>query len=187
MQKMRFSGRVDLANVSHLLIDLRIKKDVHQHVWINSNGGFINFFPLLNGSFNCLQYTAVGEKVCSAAIILFLYGQERLAFPDSTFFFHDVRSRFENGEWVTVSDLETCMEYMDDAKEFYGKSLEEIAKIHHDLHKGQEWMIDFIVQHSTITADKLRILMNEEATLTAQEALEYGMVHRIISRDELLC
>lgn len=185
MQVINFSGRIDFANVSHLLLDLRKKKDVQQCVLINSRGGFIGFFPCLKSSLEDLSFTAVAEKIYSAAIILFLYGQERLAFPDATFLFHEVRTTLEDGSWVTMSEVGTDLRSHSDALEIYGKTIDEIATIYREMQKGQEWMIDFIVQHSTIMDSELRRLMRDEVTLTAQEAMEYGMVHRIISRETL--
>lgn len=186
MQVINFFGKVDLQNVRDLLIDLRTKKDAHHYVCINSNGGFINALSVFEHSLESMRFTAVAGKVYSAAIILFLYGQERLAFADTTFFFHEVGTTLEDGRWMTISEVGKCIENYSDASTIYGKIPDEIATIYHEMQETQEWMIDFIVQRSTITDGELRHLMDESTMLTAQEALEYGIVDRIISRDEFL-
>jgi hypothetical protein len=64
----------------------------HPKVQIASNGGKFEFFGTIGPGFSRLGYTAIGERVASAANVLFLLGHKRLALKDSTFFFHEVRA-----------------------------------------------------------------------------------------------
>lgn len=183
MQEIYFSEKVSLGSIANLLIKLRIGRRAFQRVRIDSVGGSFNWFPVYERSLKEMCFTTIGEEVQSAAIILYLYGQKRLAFHDSIFFFHQVWVEIDGHGHYTVTDLDEYVECGINTESTLGKSHEDIVRIFNTLQKGQDQYMRFIVQRSAIDMETLYHLMREETTLTAAEALCYGIVHEIISRE----
>ena len=185
MRNIDFSGEVNYERICELLVSLRIGKSSHQCVWIDSFGGTFDFFPRLAASFETLSFITVGIKVYSAAVFLYMHGLERLAFPESKFLFHEACIGVEGHGDVALSDFGAFLDSSFDILDAHGIKYEEAERFYRKMEESYNLNVKFIAERSTMREDKLRQLVREGTTLTAQEALEYGIVHRIISRNEI--
>ena len=133
-----------------------------------------------------LGFHAYGGQVASAAVVLYLLGRVRYAMPDTTFFFHDVRTVVEPDLHITLCDVE---EAVDRARELERRvsdqRYEVIGEWLRQMRSAQSWMLSFIQQRTGLNAGVFASLMHDEVTLDAREALRYGIVHRIVTMDQL--
>ena len=155
-------------------------------VFIDSPGGAFEFFSQLAPPLARSGFVSVGSRVASAAIVLQLLGRERLATPDATFFFHEVRTIVEPGGEFSIYDLERALDMEREMKERWSNSEREFVERWHDQQaSAQSWMLSFIARQTGLPSGRFVDLMRNEVTLSAQEAQRYGIVHRIVTEDEL--
>jgi ATP-dependent protease ClpP protease subunit len=145
-------------------------------VLVNSDGGHFEFFSTVAPSIERRGITMISGDVRSSAVALFLLGHRRLAYLDSTFFFHEVRA-IVYGHHISVADLEHAVEAQEEMRaEGRGAYRDWL----HDMKRAQQWLLDFMSQKSGVPASTFLNLMRSEATLTAHEARRYGIVHEIL-------
>lgn len=184
MRFIRFFGEISREKVLDLLQDLR--SDYGKGlVLINSPGGTFEFFSVLAPSLMRTGFISIGSEVESSALFLHLLGRERLAKEDSTFFFHEVRVFFGLIGEVSVYDLEQALEVERGMKRRWKRSEREFAEwLHSQMVTAQSWALSFIAERTGFPAGRFANLMRSEVTLSAHEAVQYGIVHRVISDDE---
>lgn len=184
MHVIPFTGEVSKGNVGQLL------RSVNTHygqgcVIVDSPGGEFEFFSLLAPPLARAGFVSIGVKVASAAILLQLLGRERLALPDSTFFFHEVRTIVGQYGEISLYDIERALDIEREMKERWGVHQRELVEnLHRRLADAQSWMLSFIAEQTGLSSGTFINLMRNNVTLSAPEALRYGVVHRIISQDE---
>lgn len=185
MQVIPFTGEISRVKVERLLVSLQAHYG-KGCVLLDSPGGKFEFFSQLAPPLARAGFVSVGARVASAAIVLQLLGRERLALPDSTFFFHEVRTIIgEDGE-VSVYDIERALDIEREMKERWGIHQREFVEHwHRQLVDAQSWMLSFIAKQTGFSSGRFISLMRNNVTLSAHEAMQYGVVHRIISKDEL--
>jgi len=105
-----------------------------------------------------LQTVVLGEA-SSAAIMLFLLGQKEKRYmgPRALMRFH----RF----WIERTGA---------------LNRTRIQKIDNDLAVSENYYIDIIAANSKISKTGVRNILDEEATITAQRAVELGLAHEIL-------
>ena len=105
-----FQTLVRKKSVEGLLEALK-RANAPRQVYVDSPGGSFEFFSTLGPAISRRGITTLSGNVRSAAIILFLLGHTRRAFPNSTFFFHEVRTLVGPHGEITIADLEEVQEY----------------------------------------------------------------------------
>lgn len=185
MDIIPFTGEISESRIVSLLEALQSER-THRRVLIDSPGGTFEFFSTLSPALVRTGFTAIASNVQSAAMILQLLGHQRLALPDATFFFHEVRTVLEERGEVTICDLDEFMDREKEALKRFGQAHAEIAEWRRRMSAAQNWMLSFIYERTGLSAGRFMDLMRAEATLTAREARQYGIVHEIVSLDELL-
>lgn len=180
MQRIAFNCDISQEAIKELL--KRLQGDSRQQVWVDSPGGTFEFFSTFAPMLLRQGFTSVACDVRSAAVVLFLLGRKRFALPDSVFFFHEVRVISNEGE-VTICDLETAIEWQREQEDALGRELleEELQR----MRNAQNWMLEFISRQTRMPKVRFLNLMRAEATLSAREAVQYGIVHRIVPEEEL--
>lgn len=104
-----------------------------------------------------LKITAIGHgQVHSAAILPFAACDYRMCTPECTFLIHNTRSEMKDADYKTLTA--------------YAKMLEN---------QEQQWA-DILAKHTKADAADWRCYSDDETYLTAEEALEYGLVDEII-------
>lgn len=177
---VRFSGQISLDSIQDLLEDLK-RRGSGQQVLIRSPGGAFEFFSDLAPQLIRCGFESVGQNVASAAIILHMLGSKRYALPHSTFFFHEVRS-IVHGSAITVCNLDEAIDRMREYEMSYTR--ETLEEWRNQMRNAQNWMISLVSSQSGIPPSTFLNLMRAEATLSAREAVHYGIAHRIMSEDE---
>jgi len=186
MYMTKFEGEISGYRIEKLLEQLQ-RNYGSACVMIDSPGGTFNFFSRLAPALARSGFVSIGERVASAAIVLQLLGRERLALPESTYFFHEVRTIFRPGLEVTICDVEHALEIEEEMARQSKRPQQEFLKQWHDqLRRGQEWMLDFMSKQTGLPSSLFLNLMRGNATLSAREAVQYGIVHRVISEEELI-
>jgi ATP-dependent protease ClpP protease subunit len=147
-------------------------------VVVDSPGGRFEFFSVVGPAIERRGITMLAGNVRSAAVILYLLGHRRLAFQDSVFFFHEVRTLVDGAE-ITLTDLEEVEEYASRMRADHREHFEEWG---HQMRTAQAWFVRFIAEQTRVPPDVFLNLMREEATLNAREAMHLGIVHEIIRR-----
>src|SRR5688572_9220964 len=110
MQHIRFEEEIHQSSIEELLNKLR-QVNAPRCVYVSSPGGTFEFFSSLGPAIDYHNIVTVADKVCSAAVILYLLGRTRQALPDSFFFFHEVRTLVGPSNEITIADLESVREY----------------------------------------------------------------------------
>ncbi len=180
-----FSGQTSRKSVEDLLEGLQ-RTSGKRMVTIDSPGGSFEFFSVLGPALKRTGYISVGTSVRSAAIFLQLLGRQRLALPGSTFFFHDVRAVIGKHGEVTVFELDEFLQREKDMKKKHSAQTEVMQEWIRRMQVAQRWMLSFVQQETGLSPGVFADLMKSEVTLTAKEAVRYGVVHRIVSEDELM-
>ncbi len=185
MYMINFDGEVTGPRVE-LLLEVLNHNYGTSCVLINSPGGTFEFFSRIAPPLARSGFVSVGLRVASAAVILQLLGRERLALPESTFFFHQVQTILGQRNEVTVCDLEYAEEIERELSRRWQLPQGDFIKRWHDqLLRGQAWMLRFISEQTGLPQALFVKLMRDNVTLSAREAVQYGIVHRVISEDEL--
>lgn len=102
-------------------------------------------------------HTHNSGAVDSAAILLFLTGRRRTASPSSAFMFHQTVWTFN----------------------VIGQTRTQIDDVSRWLRIYDGYMAEAIAAGSRLSVDDAKRMMREGASLTAQEALEVGLVHAV--------
>ena len=176
MKYIPFYDTIDRFSIEDLLVSLRAA-DAPQCVYVDSPGGAFEFFSSVAPAIHRRGIVTIAGNVRSAAIILSLLGYKRQAFPDSAFFFHEVRAFVNGTDDVTVCDVEDVLEYQE---EMFGKEREAFQEWLRRMKVAQGWFLGFIAEKTQLPASVFLNLMRSEATLTAREAVRYGIVHEIL-------
>jgi len=181
MNILLFDATVTQSTVGALLSDLR-RPNAPRHVFVDSPGGTFDFFSTLGPAIERQGIVTCAGDVGSAAVILFMLGHTRKVFPFSTFFFHEVRALVGPMGQITIAGMEEVAEY---EKEMSGESREVYQDWMQQMRSAQRWFLEFMSQKSGVPTATILKLMRAEATLSAREAIHYGIAHGFASKDFL--
>lgn len=181
MDLLSFSGKISRRSVESLLVAMQAA-DSPQGVFVNSPGGAFEFFSVLGPPLERMGLTMVAGDVRSAATILYLLGRRRLALPDATFFFHEVRTLVGPVGEITITDIARVLEYRDRLAAEDREGIEEWLR---RMRAAQSWFLEFLAVKTQVPSSTFLSLMREGATLTAREARRYGIVHEIVEPERL--
>lgn len=183
---IHFREDISTCSIDNLLIQLH--KACNPKIHIVSNGGGFEFFSTVGPRLSQVGYTAIGEKVNSAAIILFLLGNKRLAHPEGTFFFHEVRAYIDPvTRYMSLCELNEFRDRIEENNnKLKGKTREFFEEWSRELRNAQSWFLRYIQQQSRIDASTILNLMRNEVTLSAKEAVCYGFAQRIAYEEDLI-
>jgi len=131
-------------------------------LYINSPGGSQT---ALTAIYDTMQYikpqiqTVCLGQAASAAAVLLAAGTpgKRLALPNARVMIH--QPRIEGGQRAQASDIEIYAE---------------------EMIRMREWLEDTIAFHSGQTSEKVREDIERDTFLSAQQALEYGLVDQVL-------
>lgn len=177
---IRFDSNITRGRVESLLANLR-SQPTGRRVLIDSKGGEFECFSIYGPPLKRIGFTSVSERVESAANVLYLLGNRRLALPDSHFFFHEVRAIINKYGAVTFATVEEAL----DREREISRKREGAEELLRQMRNAQEWGVSFICERTIIPKATLISLMRAEAKLSPREAVRYGIAHRIVSPDEL--
>ena len=181
MQVIYFGEEVAQRSVERLLSRLQ-QANSSRYVHVDSPGGTFDFFSVLAPAIERQGIITLSGNVRSAAILLYLLGNTRQAFPDSSFFFHEVRAMVGPRGGITVADLEEVEEY---EKEMSGRQREGYQEWCRSMQAAQNWFLIFVSQRTGVPIPTFLSLMRSEATLSANEAIRYGIAHEVVPEDFL--
>ncbi len=171
-----FNAEISRSTVERLLVRLRSANSPNR-VYVSSPGGTFDFFSVLGPAIQRQGIVTLSGDVRSAAVILFLLGHVRQALPDATFFFHEVRTFVGQGGQVTVADLEDAEEH---ERIMSAEGRDAYQEWRRGMKMAQAWFTHFISAQTGFPASTFLNLMRAEATLSAREAVRYGIVHEIV-------
>ncbi len=171
-----FDREICKSTVETLLTKLRSANSTNR-VYVSSPGGTFDFFSVLGPAIQRQGIVTLSGDVRSAAVVLFLLGHVRQALPDATFFFHEVRTFVGQGNQITVADLEHAEEY---ERMMSAEGQEAYQEWRQSMKMAQAWFARFISTQTGLPASTFLNLMRAEATLSAREAVRYGIVHEIV-------
>ena len=132
-------------------------------IFINSNGGDLDAALSITSIIRTSRIpvnTVVIGRAWSAAFLITLCGHNRAAYEHSTFLFHEGNTLF--GE-----NAHKFIQYSDFYKQEVLKFVEEIT-----------------TSNSKITSNEYQLHKNDDWWMTANEALKYGVIDKIIGRKE---
>lgn len=161
---IRFSGKID----EDVAVDVLIKSEQFEardnnkpvQLVINSKGGEpLSALSLYDGmrAFSFPIITVAQGMVASSAIIVFLLGEERCACLNSSFIIHKPKGL---------------------ARGYF--THEEMFLMAEDIRRTEERFVEIISSVTEQNVEKVREELCRGRTFNAKEALEYGLVHRII-------
>jgi ATP-dependent protease ClpP protease subunit len=176
-----FQTPIDRLSVEGLMTQLN-QANAPRIVFVDSPGGEFEFFSVVGPQIQRRGITTLAGEVASAAVILYLLGHERLALPSSTFFFHEVRTLVNENGAVTLTDLQSVREF---EREMSGQKREVLQHWYNQMALAQRWFIHFIHERTGLSSNVFLNLMRSEATLSASDALRYGIVHRVRQDQEV--
>ncbi len=179
MRVFNFDYEIDRTSINRLIRRLRTSEPP-THVLVDSPGGEFDFFSTLGPAIERRGITTLAGDVRSAAIILYLLGYNRQSFPDSTFFFHEVRAHVASGGQITLTDIE---EFEELEVKMSGEPREKYEEWKRNLQFAQFWFVDFITRKTGVSSSVFLSLMRGEATLSARDAVHYGIAHEIVPTD----
>jgi ATP-dependent Clp protease protease subunit len=158
--------QIDDASADDIMAQLLVleSQDPNRDItmYINSPGGSIT---ALTAIYDTMQYiTPRIQTVClgqaaSAAAVVLAAGTPglRLALPNARVLIH--QPAFEGGAYAQASDIEI--------------QANEILRI-------RQWLEDTIAKHSNMTPAQVRDDIERDKILTAQQALEYGLIDQVL-------
>ena len=179
MRMIMFNKELRRSSVERLLATLR-QANAPRNVFVSSPGGSFDFFSTLGPAIERQGIVTLAGDVRSAAVLLFLLGHVRKVIPESTFFFHEVRALVGPVGEITISNLEEVEEY---ENQMSGNERESYQEWRRSMKAAQSWFIHYVSRQSGISIPTFLSLMRSEATLSAREALRYGIAHRLIHSD----
>ena len=129
------------------------------HVHVQSDGGwasagFTAYDYMMKFKEKIPIYTYIEGMAASAATFLTIAGTKRYITPSSTILIHEPRG------WIAGSATQITEEY-------------------HNLQKIVNIMENIYIKHSKFTKEELKEFLKRDAYLTAEEALERGLVDEI--------
>lgn len=180
MRFYNFQTQITPATVEAMMKALR-NVNGPDAVFVSSPGGQFEFFSVLGPAIQRRGLTMLAGDVRSAATILFMLGSHRLALPDSTFFFHEVRAVVGPSLCIALTDLQELREMHRRMQAEHREHLEEWVQA---VRNAQGWFLDFMRQATGLLPSIFLDLMRANATLSAAEAIRYGIVHHIVPDPE---
>jgi ATP-dependent Clp protease protease subunit len=159
--------QIDDASADDIMAQLLVleSQDPNRDItmYINSPGGSLTS---LTAIYDTMQYiTPRIQTVClgqaaSAAAVLLAAGHQglRLALPNARVLIH--QPAFEGGAYAQASDIEI--------------QAKEILRM-------REWLESTIAKHSKMSAEQVRADIERDKILTAQQALEYGLIDQVLA------
>ena len=132
------------------------------NMYISSGGGRVSasfaFYDYIKSMSKIKLHTFALGGVNSMAIIIFLAGIKRAAGPNASFFFHELGRTFKETS-LSCSDL----------------------KVHsNELITSQEKYIDIVKENTNLEIDTITDILKNETTVEPEEALEMGILHKIL-------
>ncbi len=179
MRVIVFDEEIRRSSVNRLLGRL-CQAGSPRHVIVDSPGGQFDFFSTLGPAIERQGIVTLARDVRSAAVILFLLGHFRQAFPDSTFFFHEVRAMVGPVGEITITDLEEVEEY---EREMSGRGREFYQEWRNQMRAAQNWFLRFVAERTGVPVPLFLGLMRSNATLSSREAVHYGIAHEVVPQD----
>lgn len=152
-------------------------------VLIDSPGGEFEFFNTLAPALLRESITTLAGEATSAATILYLLGENRLAFPDATFHFTKIRAIADHDDVITILDQDFANDMAEMLEE---EDPEGYAEELRNMQAAESWYLKFLSEHTGIDVQVFLNLMKDEVTLNAVDAMRYGFVHRIVPYDHFL-
>jgi len=135
-------------------------------------GGEVNpafsFYDIMTCVADIKLTTIATGEVASAGVILLLSAQKERRFitPNGLLFLHNVLLEEDKGRVVSATR----------------KAMKMLTREEREgLISSQNIYINILARETNLSKKKARKLMDRETYLTAEEALEYGFVHEIIS------
>ncbi len=166
--------------IEALLHEVRTKNI--RNVFVDSPGGQFEFFSRLGPALRHQGLLTLAGDVRSAAIVLFLLGHTRQAYPDATFFFHEVRTLVGQQGEVTIAELEMVSDY---AERFLKTEDRDLCGIWlQQMRDAQAWFLHFLARETGVPTGTFLNLMRANAILSAKEAIQYGIIHTIVDYGE---
>lgn len=154
---------LDLTSILDELGNSPMKQDEQLTIVVNTTGGLalqgLAAHDILTHSGFNIRTIVLGEAA-SSGLALVLAGQERLIYPNAILHFHATAIEFDKPKNV--------IEQSD--KIIQGKLIKTIDALYQKI----------FLDNSNLTKRRLRSLELNEACLNAKQALEAGLVHRII-------
>lgn len=181
MNVLYFDQEIDRRSIERLLVRLK-SANAPRRVLVDSPGGEFEFFSVLGPAIERRGIITMAGDVKSAAVILFLLGQTRQALPDSEFYFHEVRAHVRGEGEITISSLEEFEEY---ERKMSGGRREAYQQWKRNMKAAEAWFLDFMSQRTGLRPAVFQNLMRKEVTLSARDAVHYGIVHEIVPSDFL--
>lgn len=181
MKCLVFLGDVTEGSVRGLLSKVpRVESSTS--LLIHSGGGYVDFFPDLFPQLSSLRLTTIASDVRSAANNLYLLGQNRLAFADSIFSFHETSMSIRESVWTMLARYYGIFVPMNELPGTDIGKFEALNRYRLDL---QDQITRFVSHHSGVPGSTLDNLMRSCAQLSSGEAREYGLVHTIVNNDAI--
>lgn len=186
MKFLEFTGVVTEDSLTTLLLQLQ-KTPERKAVVIDSPGG--EFTPLagLRDTLAQADYTAVAyNQVDSAAIMLYVLGKQRLALPDATFKFHLGGVGFIENRAISVEQFEAQLAIDRELARLHGQKLLRTGE---ELFAAdwarQDWTLSLLATRTGRDRTTFLNMRNRAALLSARQALQYGLVERIVEPEDL--
>jgi ATP-dependent Clp protease protease subunit len=155
-------GDVSFKDIDEALAS-RAEDDKRIDMSINSPGGSclegFAIYDAVRAQEGCVVTAEVIGECSSMASIILMAASVRRAHPNSRICIHKPR-------------------YAD----FYTETMteEEAKKIYNDLHDETQRLKNIYLERTTMTEEQLESLMSEDRYITAEQALEYGVITEII-------
>jgi len=131
-------------------------------IYINSPGGSLTALTAIYDTMQFIkpqvQTVVLGQAASAAAVVLAAGSPgKRLALPNARVLIH--QPALQGGSYAQASDIEIHAQ---------------------ELLRMREWLEETIAMHSGQTVEKVRQDIERDRFLTAQEALEYGLVDQVL-------
>lgn len=178
------SRNLSLRDVESVLTDMRNRN--LDSLFISSPGGDadIIFYGIEHLMPRKITVIA-GNMVHSAALDIFLCGNSRLALPDSSFHFHEVGFTRPGKTRLCKTEIEIMA-----AIALHEGRIKDAMELSCNLAICQELDImtaQLIQKRTRLTANMvMKLMRGHGCMMSAQEALFYGLVHRIVDYSEVV-
>jgi len=164
-RELWFCGSVNETSAKALLdglIGLWRKKKARITLYITSPGGYIPValavYEFIRTKSIVLQTIAMGQ-VASSALLIFLAGKRRIATANTTFFVHEITRSWDSPPHLASRELTRLAEAT-------------VAE--------QKLMCRLLAEETGLSEEQWQTLAEQQTYITAQQALEYGLVHKVI-------
>jgi ATP-dependent protease ClpP protease subunit len=150
---------------------------------LGSNGGRVSNLLYFRDHVANRKMTIVGAQIVgSLALNFFLYGETRLATPESTFLLHECRWTL-GGEEVTKGEAQMralLHEYNRDFERYHYWS-----DVHQKLTIFDQITIELMSQKTNLSAYAVAKLIREESYFDVDCALHYGIIHDVVDAQQI--